>query len=206
MVWHVLFQSLICSCMFIVLSSSQSFTAKTLWNGFSSSTTMYLFGVSAPSGHFISTAKTAMNGQLVFGGAALIGLPLDASWDFRHLQARHSMAMYGLLRPCISSTIYCALFSEPLCADSWFILNISESYQGTITCPIMSHHIKTRSNHAMSYPFMSFHNPRTLQPPTSLSQPMMNWWYMNLMCSCPPCHYTVVTPLAFCPHPFYKGI
>ena len=141
-----------------------------------------------------------------FGGAALIGLPLDASWDFRHLQARHSMAMYGLLRPCISSTIYCALFSEPLCADSWFILNISESYQGTITCPIMSHHIKTRSNHAMSYPFMSFHNPRTLQPPTSLSQPMMNWWYMNLMCSCPPCHYTVVTPLAFCPHPFYKGI
>lgn len=89
----------------------------------------------------------------------------------------------------------------------WFLI-YSEHFWIMSRHHNMSHHIKTRSNHGMSYPFMSFHNPRTLQPPTSLSQPMMNWWYMNLMCSCPPCHYTWWPPWHFAPTHFiraYKG-
>lgn len=192
MVWHVLFQSLICSCS-LYFPSSQSITAQTLWNGFS-----YFSGVCTKR-PFYKHSQDCNERRISFGGAALIGLPSRNLWDFRHLQARHSMAMYGLLRPCISSTIYCALFSKSICSDSWSILNISESYQGTITCPIMSHHIKTRSNHVMSCPFI-------IQGPYSLQHPCLKPWRIyDMWIWCAPCQYTVVTPLAFRPPPFYRA-
>ena len=103
------------------------------------------------------------------------GLPLET---FKHFQARHSMAYLDHVYSALYSLQF-AVFGKPIYADSWwhrilFIQTCSEyfwiiSRHHNMSRHIPSFQIKTRSNHVMSYPFMSHHNPTTLQPPTSLN-------------------------------------
>ena len=67
------------------------------------------------------------------------------------------------------------------------VLNISESYQGTITCPVISHHFKSKPDQTMSCHILScpiiIQRPYSLQHPSTTSSVPCSAKPMILVCS-----------------------